>query len=689
MRFGKQTVKYFIRKAGGRYIRGVPLLCMCCVFMAVMLLIYRIEIYELIHAGYPEFVSVSPAGYLMLCLGYDSAAFLVSMALLIPLIIFTAYPGRTGYIAALLFMIFYTVFLFSCVEFFRIYETTFQTGFMGKENAAGLRYMFRSMRAEFSAGFYARSVTLSVLAAAVTVILRHWRDNFTEQHNKTAHRIKYAPAALALLLLPVAVTCGRNTEGGLSRCCPDATERDAAVMHELVMNPVYNLAAAIPGALSFSRSGSSTHLFSSGPVFEGSLDTASLVSDTRYTRSHIIPRCGKYNIIFYFFESTPSKYLDMKINGRLVTPTWHRLMKHSFIAENHYANYPLSANAMLAVFSSIYAQCSKIPAIQEYPDLGISTLPEILKSHGYRTFLVHNGMLAYAGQDLFLRNRGFDRIREYRDLKKPPFTEWVGWGLDERVMIKPALEFIREGNGEPFFAAFFPVNPHHPYPIPHDKFRITEPVPEHADYKTRNWMNYINSLHYADAALGSLIKALDSERLLKNTLLFLFADHGEAFYQHKRNYNHPLYIYEENVHVPFLIYNRDIFPHPVRYRGITRHIDILPSLLDILNIECPHETEGVALFSPHREQLSLLHTTWKDEYMGVRDGQWKYICRIKDMSEELYDLESDPEEHNNLFRKSPAITERYRDFVLRARKYKINYYRNIQKHRGKEAEQVQ
>ena len=313
----------------------------------------------------------------------------------------------------------------------------------------------------------------------------------------------------------------------------------------------------------------------------------------------------------------------MKIKGRYVIENWHRLEKHSINFLNHYANYPLSANALLSVLTSAYDMNTTEMVITKYPDIRLRTLPEILKDRGYRTCLIHTGGLGYAGQKRFLKSRKLDSIIEYDDLVNvPPYNKQVGWGVDERAMIKPALDFISRDPGTPYFMVFLPVNPHHPYAYPDASFKIAGEPGDGTEGSRKTWVNYLNSLHYADASLGMIVDELEKAHCLDNTLIFLFADHGEAFYQHPMNYNHPLFLYNENVHVPFLIFSTELFDEPVYYDGYTRHIDILPTVLDILGLPSRPEQEGVSVLSDHVEQLALLHTSWKDDYMGssTRNG---------------------------------------------------------------------
>jgi arylsulfatase A-like enzyme len=174
-----------------------------------------------------------------------------------------------------------------------------------------------------------------------------------------------------------------------------------------------------------------------------------------------------------------------------------------------------------------------------------------------------------------------------------------------------------------------------------------------------------------------LVDELEKTDQIDNTLLFVIADHGEAFYQHAKNYIHALFLYEENVAIPFMIYNKKIFKETVRYKGFTRHVDVLPTVKDILGLKPAKTEEGISMFASRREQLVLLHTNWKDDFLGVRDGDWKYIYRVWDGFEELYNIKNDPDEKKNIAAERQDISSMYKKYLLNARRYKIQYYKKV------------
>ncbi|MCX7024478.1 MAG: sulfatase-like hydrolase/transferase [Spirochaetes bacterium] len=386
---------------------------------------------------------------------------------------------------------------------------------------------------------------------------------------------------------------------------------------------------------------------------------------------------GNYNVILYLFESTSWSYYDLEYNGEQVLPAMHSLSRNGLLLSNHYSNYPLSANTIYSVMSSRYSMYGKSMIFREYHDVDVHTITEVLSDNGYATCLIHTGDLLYAERNKFLANRGIDEFILYKDLMvSGEYGKNVGWGADERLMIKPAVDWIKR-QSSPYFLIMAPVNPHHPYATPDDFRKITDPEEMGIGTAEKTWRNYLNSLHYADAAMGNLIDELENENLMENTVFVMVTDHGEAFYQHTGNYNHPLFIYEENVHVPAIFYSKSLFPFGIVMDSISRHIDIMPSILDLLEIGDVTARDGESIFSASREKMAVFHTSWNDELMGVRDGNWKYIKRMKDSREELYDLEKDPGEKNNIAVQHPSILERYRKVSDDMVSYMVEQYRNI------------
>src|SRR5262249_17783635 len=149
------------------------------------------------------------------------------------------------------------------------------------------------------------------------------------------------------------------------------------------------------------------------------------------------------------------------------------------------------------------------------------------------------------------------------------------FGVDEPSAVAHVLGWI---DGLPrdqrFFVAYLPIAGHHPYD-----------TPEGGPFSDADDLGrYKNALHYSDAALGALVDGVAARGLADRTLWIVFGDHGEAFGQHEGNFGHTFQLYDENVHVPFLVAapGHPGLKTPGRSTRIVSLVDIAPTLLDLL-----------------------------------------------------------------------------------------------------------
>ncbi|HNL12156.1 MAG TPA: sulfatase-like hydrolase/transferase, partial [Turneriella sp.] len=393
-----------------------------------------------------------------------------------------------------------------------------------------------------------------------------------------------------------------------------------------------------------------------------------------------VPR-RKYNIIFYILESTPANAVSVVVKGQSVMPHFARLAQNSLVSRNHYTQFPLSVNARYSALMSAYNPLNKNWLPLSEPNFPAPTIFEVLKAAGYRTGVLHSASLENWNYRKFLGGRQIDFFAEMRDMDAQRFTNFTGFSIDDRAFIAPAVDFVHRSRDTPWFLTFIPVMPHHPYTMPFRELEMYSAAEIEAagSRSERLLRQYYNSLHYADHCLGELVRALEAEGVMDDTLLFVFADHGEAFYQHSGNYLHALELYEENVKVPFLIYNRKLFPRQVVYEGVSRHIDIAPTAVDMVGQRIVPSFNGISLVRAHRSRLAYFHTDWEHDISGVVDGEWKYIYRVTEGRSELYNLRADPAEKQNLATENRDIVSRLHGEVLAARGRQHSWYLG---HRG-------
>ncbi|MEM9917286.1 MAG: sulfatase [Bacteroidota bacterium] len=178
------------------------------------------------------------------------------------------------------------------------------------------------------------------------------------------------------------------------------------------------------------------------------------------------------------------------------------------------------------------------------------------------------------------------------------------------------------------------------------------------DFKTF-FRRYCETLKGVDESIGSIMNYLDTKQQLDQTLLLYMGDNGFSFGEHglidKRHF------YEESVKVPLLIRCPEILPASPPIQAMLQNIDIGPTILEVAGIQKPAHMQGRS-FLPILEKKEV---AWRDkifyEYYweydfphtptihGVRTDRYKYI-RYHGVwdTNELYDLQEDPDEMNNL-----------------------------------------
>ena len=194
---------------------------------------------------------------------------------------------------------------------------------------------------------------------------------------------------------------------------------------------------------------------------------------------------------------------------------------------------------------------------------------------------------------------------------------------------------------------------------------------------------YYGLITQIDYNLARVYSALEDLRLYHETLIIYTSDHGEFLGDHRAGGKS--HFHEPSAHVPFAMRmpsSWDNRCHGTQVATPVTHADILPTLLKAAGGEPPADTDGQDLVavargeheSPRRylEGMNGPGPTGKDLrldciYLAITDGSWKYIWYPEGSAEQLFDLESDPQEAHNLAHAKGAADkkEELRDELIR------------------------
>jgi len=186
---------------------------------------------------------------------------------------------------------------------------------------------------------------------------------------------------------------------------------------------------------------------------------------------------------------------------------------------------------------------------------------------------------------------------------------------------------------------------------------------------------YDGGINYVDNLLGKIFEKLDQLGIDDNTIIIVTSDHGEGFKEHGR-LRHGYKPYIELVHVPLIMKGPGI-PRNRTYENSIQHIDIVPTVLEILNIRQRKEMQGKSLLAlmkncENKEDFktySFGRARKKPQIrfsMSLRTKEWTYIMNQR-RPDELYNRIDDPKEQKNLIKKRPFIAQKLKkelgDFI--------------------------
>jgi arylsulfatase A-like enzyme len=357
---------------------------------------------------------------------------------------------------------------------------------------------------------------------------------------------------------------------------------------------------------------------------------------------------ARRNVVIVVLESAAAQYSRLYGASQDPLPTLTALSRQAIVFDRAYAVYPESIKGL---FSTL---CSRYPAFDTDPDLyaavNCSSLAARLGNAGYRTALFHSGRFEYLGMRAVIDRRGFDLLEDAGAIGGNVHSSF---GVDEDATVQRILRWVDARDMRvPFFITYLPIAGHHPY-------AINTPGPFSGD---SDFVRYLNALHEGDRALGDLIKGFRDRGLDRDTLFVIFGDHGEAFGQHPGNFAHTLFIYEENVRVPYIIVAPGVIDGSKRVMRLASAVDTMPTILDLLGLEVPAGLDGVSLLSP-QPRVSLFFTDYSLGWLGLADECWKYLYQLEARRSYLFDVCVDPGEQADRAAGQPVRVAAYRDLV--------------------------
>ncbi|MDP6941870.1 MAG: sulfatase [Planctomycetota bacterium] len=412
------------------------------------------------------------------------------------------------------------------------------------------------------------------------------------------------------------------------------------------------------------------------------------------------------NVLFLLIDTLRADHLSCYGYERPTSPRLDQLSQKGVLFEECISQAPHTKPSTASILTSLYPPTHQVEHFTSSLPDEANTLHEILHEAGWRTALMSantflsptygfgsgverfrgsivNPAFQLAGSEVFHRLRRifvkdlhfwrtpWDFLRSLAFWPFMPQGNPYQHGMTAGQINSEFLTWMDDVQEDPWFGYLQYMEPHAPYEpakehqlfnnppspdgvwFPSGKETLFLPFvsgPQPKEGELENLLaNYDACIHEVDARIGELLDELEERGELENTLVVVTSDHGEEFFDHG-GWGHGHSLHRELIHVPLILSWPGHLPEGVRVSSQVRSVDILPTLLALLDVSSPSNISGASLPledepSP-REGFSEVHWGghWARSMRGASGTLLHAVFQGED-SERFY-LPTDPTEQN-------------------------------------------
>jgi arylsulfatase A-like enzyme len=398
-------------------------------------------------------------------------------------------------------------------------------------------------------------------------------------------------------------------------------------------------------------------------------------------------------IILISVDTLRADYLGCYGATESLTPNLDRLAGQSVLFERAVATSPWTLPSMASIMTGVSFLVHKTGDHDETLPDALETLAAQIRAAGYMTFGVGRNVHLRSGTGM---ERGFDYYRLYprkylnhslgSQLSKKLLPAAVDSDATSTDLRRLATSIARKAVGGGVFLWLHFFDPHAPY-TPPDRF-----VPEQAlverygrgfdainevrsgrldpDEDQRRWIRllYEGEIRYVDDEIGRLLEVLDELDLFDSAMIVVVSDHGEELWDHQ-GFEHGHTLYDELIHVPLLVklpwQAGSVPPEKVRVAVPVSIASVLSTILEAAGApsKAPSLAKSLQRHWSETEpgQRSAIVSGavhYLEDRISIIDAPYKYIRHLDSGREELYDLDRDPNELQDLAPVETAVLSR-------------------------------
>lgn len=397
----------------------------------------------------------------------------------------------------------------------------------------------------------------------------------------------------------------------------------------------------------------------------------------------------KPNILFIFTDDQRADALGASGNPYISTPNIDRLgeggtrFENAYVMGGNHGAVCAASRAMLMSGKSLFHVYDKLD--------GVKTMPEYFGEFGYESFGTgkwHNEPSSFIrsfdkGKNVMTMGMADHYSAPVRNLTADgKLTNPVKKGFSTDLIADATLEYLNnyseEKREKPFFCYVAFNAPHDPrspredyigmykedaipipgnfkswHPFKFDNMNIRDetlgPWPRTPELISQSLADYYALISHMDNRIGDIIQTLKDQNLYDNTIIVFASDNGLAIGSHgllgKQN------LYEHSIKVPLIISGPGIDKNQKK-DALVYLYDLFPTLADLCELPAPTNIDGenlTPLLQGKKEEVrTSLYSAYRNTVRAVRTSNWKLITYPNQNYQQLFNLEKDPLELNNL-----------------------------------------
>ncbi len=429
------------------------------------------------------------------------------------------------------------------------------------------------------------------------------------------------------------------------------------------------------------------------------------------------------NIIFIFIDDMGYGDLSSYGNCKMETPNIDKLAEEGIKFTNFYVGSPICSPSRVAVTTGQYPSRHQITSfiassernrkrnMVNYLDPEAPSLARAMKDGGYATahfgkwhmgggrdigdapkpeaYGFDEALVSFEGLGDRLLIKGEGLSKQSEKLGQGEIT-WVEKHEITPILVDRTLEFIRKQENNPFYIHLWTGDVHDPFKAKEEHRELF------AQFANNHYeQEFLAVLYQLDLEIGRLLRGLDEMGVSENTLVVLTSDNGPTDwkYYYDENFQPPgssgpfrgrkWSLYEGGIREPFIARWPGKIPAGVTNESTILHAtDLFPTFTSLAGVDSPNiEFDGQdmskAIKGEEAERPGPIFWEYGGEFdispgnpryesprLAMRDGAWKLLINDDGSDLELYNLEEDQAETQNLAEEHPEIAKKMSERLL-------------------------